>query len=92
MNLASALVKVSRLASAPSAFVTSPAWSTLHDPPLLERRVRRLVDGEAAVAVPPRRPHRIAGVTLFAVVLLVCGTTAAPSLHQLTEALVRLLP
>lgn len=92
VNLASALVKVSRLASAPSAFVTSPAWSTLHDPPLLEMRVRRLVDGEAPAAARPRRARRIAGTTLFAVGLLICGTTMAPSLHQLTEALVRMLP
>lgn len=92
VNLASALVKVSRIASAPSAFVTSPAWSMLHDPPLLEMRVRRLVDGEAPAAVRPRRAYRAASVTLFAVALLSCGSTVAPSLHQLTEALVRMLP
>lgn len=92
VDLASALVKVSRLASAPSAFVTFPTWSTLHDPPLLEMRVRRLVDGETPEAATPRRARPVAGTTLFTVGLLIGGTTMAPSLHQITEALVRLLP
>lgn len=92
VQLASALVKVSRLASMPSGFVTSPAWSTLHDPPLLEMRVRRLVHGNAPAA---ERPHALCGAacgTLFAAVLLSWAPAIAPTVHQLTETLVRLLP
>ena len=92
VQLASALVKVSRLALAPSPVLSSPAWSTLHDPPLLELRVRRLVGGRAPVAATPSRAYRIVCLTLFATVLLSCVTLAAPSVHQLTEALVRFLP
>ena len=93
VNLASALLKVSRLTSAPSSFGTSPAWSTLHDPPLLEMRVRRLVGG-AMPAAPagPRRASRLAGLAILAVMLLAGGGAIAPSLHRLTEALVRILP
>lgn len=94
VQLASALVKVSRIASAPSPFVTSPAWSTLHDAPLLEMRVRRLVAGDALVAAPPPR-RRASGASLATIagaVLLLAGAQASPSVHHLTELLVRLLP
>ena len=92
VQLASALVKVSRLASAPSPMVTSPAWSTLNDPPLLELRIRRLVEGDAPVAATPSRAYRVACVTFVAAVLLSCSALVAPTVHQLTEVFVRLLP
>lgn len=89
--LASALVKVSRIASDPVPFVTSPAWSALHDPPLLELRVRRLVQGEAPAAVRPRRSGALASAAV-GVALLSSAAVFAPAVHRLTEALVRLLP
>ena len=92
VQLASALVKVSRLASASSPMVTSPAWSTLNDPPLLELRVRRLVEGDAPVAATPRRAYSVACLTFIATVLFSCSALSAPTVHQLTEAFVRLLP
>src|SRR6185295_4265020 len=45
LDLASALVKVSRLAAKSPSWAVSPVWSALHDPPLLDMRVRRLVSG-----------------------------------------------
>ncbi len=92
VRLASALVKVSRLASGPTPFATSPAWSRLHDAPLLEMRVRRLVQGRTPALV---RPHRTPGFLLAALASLAVGMASAgiaPAVHQLTEALVRLLP
>lgn len=90
LHLASALVKVARLSASAAAAPPQPAWSTLNDPSLLERRVRRLVSG----ALTPTRPYRRRG----AVALLVAGgilaaiPLTAESLHRLTEYLVRLLP
>lgn len=92
VRLASALVKVSRIASGPSAFVTSPAWSTLHDPPLLEMRVRRLVQGGAPAAARPSSPYGLGSAALVGALMLSSAAILAPSVHQLTEALVRLLP
>jgi beta-lactamase regulating signal transducer with metallopeptidase domain len=90
LHLASALVKVARLSSSAAPVRPQPAWSTLNDPSLLERRVRRLVSG----GLTPARPYGRQGVAA----LLVAGgiVTAIPltagSLHRLTEYLVRLLP
>lgn len=89
VHLASALVKVARL-EANTAASLSTVWSTLHDPALLEWRVRRLVSG----AVPtdsPGHSRALAAVILCSVlvgaVLIFSGTV-----HRLTETLVRLLP
>jgi hypothetical protein len=89
VHLASALVKVARLAAgAPARPV--PAWSTLNDPPLLERRVRRLVTGAVPVATSGRS-RRVSAATLGAS-LLVAVPAFAGTIHRLTETLVSLLP
>lgn len=96
LNLASALVKVAQLGVASPAGLASPAWSTLNEitpqgPALLEMRVRRLVGG-----VAPSAPHTFnrrffAIAALSAAGLFAAGAALAPSLHQFTESLVRLL-
>lgn len=92
VHLASALVKVSRLASASAPVVSSPAWSTLHDPPLLEMRVRRLVDGTAPSARAPRPGVSVVAGALVGVAFVASSAVAYPAVHQLTEVLVRFLP
>jgi hypothetical protein len=92
IHLASALVKVARIATGPSQWTTSPAWSTLHEAPLLETRVRRLVEGKAASVRPPRAAAA-AGVLLGLVALVVAaGVQAAGDVHDFTETLAHLLP
>jgi beta-lactamase regulating signal transducer with metallopeptidase domain len=90
VHLASALVKVARL-SASAAARPQPAWSTLNDPSLLERRVRRLVSGALAPAMP--YGHRV-GATLIAAggIFLAGIPLTGGSVHRLTEYLVQLLP
>jgi beta-lactamase regulating signal transducer with metallopeptidase domain len=89
LHLASALVKVARL-SASATTRPQPAWSTLNDPSLLERRVRRLVSGALTLAVPGNRG--IAWALLTAVGVIAAVPLFAGSLHRFTEYLVRLLP
>ena len=90
--LASALVKVARLACVGSLRSASPAWSAFHVPSLLEMRVRRLVSG--AVPTPAsRRTFAWSGATAALVVpvglwLLEFSYT----LHAVTEAMVARLP
>lgn len=87
-DLASALLKVARLGTrAPH----SPAWSTLHDEPLLAERIHRLLDARV-----PQAPRR-AGAALWAWIAILAGAAAAGSLagydlHLLTEALAHSLP
>jgi Zn-dependent protease with chaperone function len=83
-RLASALVKIARLASATHEW--SPEWSTLHHPPLLELRIRRLVSGAPARPGSSRWFHIAAALTAAA---LVCAwTIGLPThLHWLTERL-----
>ena len=89
VHLASALVKVARLAAQAPGARAIPAWSTLNDPPLLERRVRCLLSGVLPPPAPrvPRLP-----VALTLVAGLMGAVPAAESLHRITEQLVRLLP
>jgi beta-lactamase regulating signal transducer with metallopeptidase domain len=92
LHLASALVKVARSASPWPPASAAAAWSRLHEPPLLELRIHRLV---AASAPSARRPQPVRSFAAIAVTLLAVaavGIVAAPGLHQLTERLVRLLP
>jgi hypothetical protein len=89
LHLASALVKVARLSASAAPVRTQPAWSTLNDPSLLERRVRRLVSG--ALTPASRHGYRataliVAGGIVIAIPLI------AGTLHRLTEYLVQLLP
>jgi hypothetical protein len=92
VHLASALVKVSRLASASALPVSSPAWSTLHDPPLLEQRVRCLVDGTTPSVRAARPAVSLAATALLGAAFVAVSVFAYPAVHQLTEALVRVLP
>lgn len=92
VRLASALVKVSRLASRPSPFLTCPAWSSLHEAPLLEMRVRRLVRGETPAATQPRRGVGLWLAALAGVCVLGASAMLAPFVQHVTEVLVRLLP
>jgi hypothetical protein len=90
VHLASALVKVARLAAdrAAAPFVT--VWSTLHDRALLEWRVRRLVSGKVPTD-DPRRPRAVAAAMLFLIVFA-AALTFSGTVHRLTETLVRILP
>ena len=89
LHLASALVKVARLSASAAPMRPQPAWSTLNDPSLLERRVRRLVSG----ALPPARPYGYRGTALIVAGGIVAAIPlTAGTLHRLTEYLVQLLP
>lgn len=88
-RLASALVKVARLASGERTW--SPGWSTFHQPALLEERVRLLVSS-------PRVPSAAAG---YARAAAACGLAAVAAawmagipqqMHWLTEAFITILP
>lgn len=92
LHLASALVKVAKLGTGSPAFRLSPAWSTLHHPPLLETRVRVLVSGAAPAAGQPRLERALGVAALAAAGLLLTGAAVAGPVHQVTEALVRVLP
>jgi hypothetical protein len=90
MHLASALLKVARLVGR-SAAVPPRVWSTFHEPPLLEARVRRLVAG-----VPARPPE--AGVSRHVVIAIAASAAGLwiadgfYGIHRATEALIILLP
>ena len=90
VHLASALVKVARLAARAPRGREIPAWSTLNDPPLLEHRVRCLLSG-ALPPLAPRGPRLPVALTLVAG-LIGAVPAAAESIHRMTEQLVRLLP
>jgi Zn-dependent protease with chaperone function len=83
-DLASALIKVVLFGATASPH--SPAWSMLHDQPLLASRVERLLGAQ----VPSRQPCRPwRGVAAGAALLgaLAAGCLAAAHLHRLTELL-----
>lgn len=90
VHLASALVKVARLSADAKPATPPPAWSTLNDPSLLERRVRRLL-AESPPTVSARVPALALAVTLGGG-LIAAVPSLAGSVHRLTEALVKLLP
>jgi hypothetical protein len=92
LHLASALIKVAQLGSGSASAPRSPVWSTLNDPPLLETRVRRLVRGvpPAAARLSARRVAAIA--TALCLGLMISVAAFAPTVHRITEALVRWLP
>jgi hypothetical protein len=91
INLASALVKVAQLATTAPASLTSPAWSTLHEAPLLEMRVRRLIGGSAPVAGKSPQGWVAMAVGVFAAAV-VLGFVAAADVHRITEGAAHLLP
>jgi len=91
--LASALVKVARLARGAAVHPVSPAWasSAFHVPTLLELRVRRLLAGSRAPAVARRLGW--SSVTLGLAVAAGVWLAGVPdTLHAVTEALVMRLP
>jgi beta-lactamase regulating signal transducer with metallopeptidase domain len=91
VTLASALVKVARLAR-PGAIDPSPAWSAFHVPTLLETRVRRLVDGYRPA---PRTLALLWCALAAAAVALPVGAwtlNLSYTLHVVTEAMVTHLP
>lgn len=89
--LASALVKVARLGRETGGASYSAAWSTFHDPALLESRVRRLVASGVPDACPPPLPWR--GTLATAALAAGAWLLGAPAiLHHLTELAVQTLP
>jgi hypothetical protein len=89
--LASALVKVARLACGTNIRPASPAWSAFHAPTLLELRIRHLVSGSLRQPVATR--------TLAWSTALALGIPAglwliefSHTLHLVTEAMVTHLP
>jgi hypothetical protein len=92
LTLASALVKVARLAGRDRHVLPSPAWSAFHVPTLLELRVRRLVTGN--IPAPTGRVHFLAGSIAIALALSTAAWLFGVSypLHVATEALVTHLP
>jgi len=89
LDLASAVVKVAKIDL--ELPVRRPAWSLLHDPPLLETRIRRLVGTRPPVGVPPRIGATAVTAGFGAIGLLMAGAVLADPIHRLTEALVRWL-
>jgi beta-lactamase regulating signal transducer with metallopeptidase domain len=88
VQLASALVKVARLAAA-SGQRAPASWSTLNDSELLERRVERLLAG-GPHTLPPSRLRFLGAAALTA--LCMALPVFIPAVHRLTESLVALLP
>ena len=69
-HLASALVKVARLAGAAARTPAMAVWSTFYEQALLEIRVRRLVDGTAS---PGHASERLPAALLVVTALAVYG-------------------
>jgi hypothetical protein len=88
-TLASALVKVARLGPVRAPAAQCPAWSTFHEPALLETRVRRLL----VCSTPAVRTSRRHAPVLVAAAVAAAWMLDVPAvLHRSTELLVRLLP
>jgi hypothetical protein len=91
--LASALVKVARLASIADLQTVPPAWtsSAFHVPTLLELRVRRLLAG----SLQPAGARRLGWSSAVVSASLAAGLWLggfSDTLHSVTETLVTLLP
>lgn len=90
-HLASALVKVARLSQLSAPSHVSPIWSTFHEAPLLEARVRRLVAEPNVLRTEPSSLVRY--LTAIAVFPLVVWLAGLPyQLHLMTEFLIASLP
>ena len=88
-SLASALVKVSRLATADPRW--APGRSTFHHPVLLELRVRRLVTGVNRPSQPVNA-IRAAALSMLTVIVLAWFAELPQRMHWITEELLVLLP
>jgi Zn-dependent protease with chaperone function len=88
LTLASALIRVARIAPASAASATLPA-TALYRGDDIARRVRRLLD-----PLSPPATRRAPGLrrALAAACLLAAGALAMERMHDLVEALVTLLP
>jgi hypothetical protein len=91
IDLASALVKVARLAQQPSGRFASPMWSTFHEGAPLEARVHRLMSLPDAPTCEPVLSGRV--LALAVALPLVLWLSGVPYyLHRATEFLVAVLP
>lgn len=90
--LASALIKVARLAPRPGAVEPSPAWSAFHVPTLLETRVKRLASGRLEAAHGCRALWRATVAAAVAIPAAAWAFDLSYALHLATEALVSRLP
>ena len=91
LELASALIKVARLAPT-RGLAAAPAGSRLHDESLLAARVERLLATvPLSVTGAPMPPWAVAALAVPLLVALL-PTHAWPAVHAATETLVRLLP
>ena len=92
-NLASALIKVARLATGRTeALLAGPLWSAFYEERLLELRVRRLVSGPV---VAPRSSWLLFVGSMSATLGTIAFAWFAEvprTVHFLTESLVQLLP
>jgi hypothetical protein len=90
VDLAGALVKVSRLAAAPASAPAVPLFSTFHECGEIADRVRRLVSASSA----ERRCRR--GLPALEVAVVFIGCASLPKtwqmLHAISETCVRFLP
>jgi hypothetical protein len=89
LELAQALIRVARLA--PRVTTLDVASSAFYLGGSIEARVRRLVEPSDNLPDPPRPFGRVMACTLLAIA---AGAIvfAAPTIHQVTEAAVRVLP
>jgi hypothetical protein len=95
LSLASALVKVSRLAQVPEgARVPLLAGSHFYEGTLLAARIDRLLNAGSPASrlatVPPVWPVPLAGLALLA--LMLPSQTVWLTVHLVTEGLIRVLP
>jgi beta-lactamase regulating signal transducer with metallopeptidase domain len=90
-RLASALVKVARIASDDYRRAHAQGWSSFHHPDLLETRVRLLIEGRTA-RVRRRWELRTLALMLAAVLVLALMSGMPTELHWLTEEAVSALP
>ena len=90
-RLASALVKVARLATVEDRALASPGWSTFHHSELLETRVRLLVEGAPAHG-PVGRSMPIVVLCLLVVVAAAWLAGLPQELHWFTEEALAFLP
>ena len=89
--LASALVKVARLAQRHVSVRPSEAWSAFHVPNLLETRVRRLVSAPMMPAAAGRA-WNLAALLVVGAAAIVGMSDLGYALHEVTEAFVANLP
>jgi hypothetical protein len=90
-HLASALVKVARLSQPRAHAYALPVWSTFHETPMLEARVRRLVGQPDVIPAEPSAFARCA-LASGAVPVVVWLAGVPYHLHRFTEFLIASLP